>query len=249
MRALRYLICSSHFSESLCSENRATGVAYILNPLFYPDGPKDTRTVRGTKLVLVSAGAFGSPGILERSGIGAKDVLERVGVNQRVDLPGVGENYLGLSAQRPFSSFFLMFTCGFTDHNIIRTQYIASEEAQSLAAIFRYEEGAIDGVSAPLMLTRALQLTQCRCSCGRGVWKVQERDLNAQVRKSLTLGYDFLINNIQLSSSIDAGIKWRPTPSEVTELGPDFQEYWESYFTNAPDKPVLWMGINSSCVH
>ena len=51
--------------------------------------------MQGTKLVLVSAGAFGSPGILERSGIGAKDVLERVGVKQRVDLPGVGENYQG----------------------------------------------------------------------------------------------------------------------------------------------------------
>jgi alcohol oxidase len=61
--------------------------------------------VRGTKLVLVCAGAFGSPGILERSGIGAKDVLERVGVKQRVDLPGVGENYLGLFVQPRFSSF------------------------------------------------------------------------------------------------------------------------------------------------
>ena len=86
----------------LFSENRATGVAYTLNPLFHPDGLRDTRTVRGTKLVLVSAGAFGSPGILERSGIGAKDVLERVGVEQRVDLHGVGENYQGFSAQQLF---------------------------------------------------------------------------------------------------------------------------------------------------
>ena len=77
------------------SENRATGVAYSLNLLFHPDGSIDTRIVRGTKSVLISAGAFGSPGILERSGIGAKDVLERVGVKQRIDLPGVGENYQG----------------------------------------------------------------------------------------------------------------------------------------------------------
>jgi alcohol oxidase len=60
-----------------------------------PDGPGETRIVQATKLVLVSAGAFGSPGILERSGIGAKDVLERVGVKQRIDLFGVGENYQG----------------------------------------------------------------------------------------------------------------------------------------------------------
>ena len=51
-----------------------------------------------------------------------------------------------------------------------------------------------------------------------------------------------------LPSSLDAGIKWRPTPSEVAELGPEFQEYWDSYFANATDKPVLWMGIASTCV-
>jgi alcohol oxidase len=77
------------------SENRATGVAFTLNPLFHPDGPIETSTVRGTRLVVLSAGSFGTPGILERSGIGAKHVLEGVSVKQRVDLPGVGENYQG----------------------------------------------------------------------------------------------------------------------------------------------------------
>ena len=82
--------------ESPRSENRATGVAFTLNPLFHPDAsPIETRTVRATKLVVLSAGSFGSPGILERSGIGAKSVLNSVGVKQRVDLPGVGENYQG----------------------------------------------------------------------------------------------------------------------------------------------------------
>ncbi|KAH9055340.1 GMC oxidoreductase-domain-containing protein, partial [Lactarius vividus] len=153
-------------------ENRATGVAYALNPLFHPDGPKDTRTVRGTKLVLVSAGSFGSPGILERSGIGAKGVLERVGVKQRIDLPGVGENY--------------------QDHNVLFLEFFAADEAQTMDAIFRNEEGALD------------------------------------------------------KASIDAGIKWRPKPSEVAELGPEFQKYWDLYFANAPDKPVLWVGIGSA---
>ncbi|KAH9017281.1 alcohol oxidase-like protein [Lactarius hengduanensis] len=170
-------------------ENRATGVAYALNPLLHPDGPLDTRTVRGTRLVLVSAGAFGSPGILERSGIGAKDVLERAGVNQRVDLPGVGEDY--------------------QDHNVLFIKYFAADEAQSLAAIFRNEEGAIDAAAAHFGKTR---------------------------------------KEICTHNSIDAGIKWRPTPSEVAELGPEFQEYWDSYFANAADKPVLWMGISSTFV-
>ena len=51
-----------------------------------------------------------------------------------------------------------------------------------------------------------------------------------------------------LSSALDAGIKWRPKSSEVAELGPEFQEYWESHFSNAPDKPVLWFGIFSAFV-
>ena len=45
--------------------------------------------------LLSSAGSFSTPGILERSGIGAKGVLEGVGVKQRVNLPGVGEDYQG----------------------------------------------------------------------------------------------------------------------------------------------------------
>lgn len=72
------------------------GVEYAANPIFQPDADKtQLRTVRAKRLVVVSAGTFGSPGILERSGIGAKDVLAKAGVEQVVDLPGVGENYQG----------------------------------------------------------------------------------------------------------------------------------------------------------
>ncbi|KAI9432495.1 alcohol oxidase-like protein [Lactarius indigo] len=178
------------------NENRATGVAYALNPLLHPDGPGETRTVRGTKLVLISAGAFGSPAILERSGIGAKDVLERVGVKQRVNLPGVGENY--------------------QDHNNFDHKYFAADEAQSLDAVFRNMEGAIDGVPlASIPPLRAAEFGKTK-------------------------------KEISTQSPLDAGIKWRPKPSEVAELGPEFQEYWNSYFANAPDKPVLRIGMFSA---
>lgn len=42
--------------------------------------------------VIVSAGAFGSPLLLMRSGIGPADELARAGVEVRHDLPGVGRN-------------------------------------------------------------------------------------------------------------------------------------------------------------
>jgi choline dehydrogenase len=42
--------------------------------------------------VVVAAGAYCSPAILLRSGIGATDDLRRVGIDTRIDLPGVGEH-------------------------------------------------------------------------------------------------------------------------------------------------------------
>ena len=66
-------------------------------------------------------------------------------------------------------------------------------------------------------------------------------------------GYaDALLISFQLtmimSSVVDAGIKWRPEPSELAEFGPEFKEVWDSYYANAPDKPVLFMGAISACV-
>ena len=52
---------------------------------------------RALRLVVFPAGAFGSPAILGRSGIGSKDVLTRNNIQQLVDLPRVGEHYMGSS--------------------------------------------------------------------------------------------------------------------------------------------------------
>lgn len=101
--------------------------------------------MRGTRLVLISAGTFGSPGILERSGIGAKDVLEYVGVKQRVNLPGVGKNYQGFPVQWPSLTVDFNVSVS-TDHNALIAKYFAADKAQSLDAIFRKEDGAIDSM-------------------------------------------------------------------------------------------------------
>ena len=42
--------------------------------------------------VVVAAGAYASPGILQRSGVGPAQVLAEFGIGVVVDLPGVGEN-------------------------------------------------------------------------------------------------------------------------------------------------------------
>ena len=73
---------------------------YVQNPRVHKNANvEEVVTARAKRLVVVSGGAFGSPVILERSGVGAKAVLEKYGVEQIVDLPGVGENYQGLLFQ------------------------------------------------------------------------------------------------------------------------------------------------------
>ena len=51
-----------------------------------------SETIRAQREVILSAGAIGSPQLLQLSGIGAADELRAVGVQPRHDLPGVGRN-------------------------------------------------------------------------------------------------------------------------------------------------------------
>src|SRR5689334_21270958 len=53
----------------------------------------DGNVVRANRVV-VAGGAYHSPAILQRSGVGAADALGAVGVTPVLDLPGVGENLL-----------------------------------------------------------------------------------------------------------------------------------------------------------
>jgi alcohol oxidase len=80
-----------------CRGTRAVGIEYVQNPRQHTTASAlEVTTARAKHLVVLSAGSFGSPTILERSGIGAKAVLEKNGVKQLVDLPGVGEKYQGM---------------------------------------------------------------------------------------------------------------------------------------------------------
>lgn len=75
--------------DDKASPPRATGIEYRIS------GSNDTevRTVRARKLVVVAAGALGTPQILERSGVGNKKLLQSHSIQVISDLPGVGENY------------------------------------------------------------------------------------------------------------------------------------------------------------
>jgi choline dehydrogenase len=69
----------------LLVDGRAVGVAYRTE-----DGVE--RELLAEREVVLSAGAIGSPQLLQLSGIGPRDALDHAGVEVRHELPGVGRN-------------------------------------------------------------------------------------------------------------------------------------------------------------
>ncbi|KAF8556499.1 alcohol oxidase [Imleria badia] len=107
----------------IIENGRAVGVEYTTDAISFPGVSSELVTVKASKLVVVSGGAFGSPSILERSGIGAPSVLEKKNIPVLVDLPGVGENYqdhLGVCPAFYASDETETMNDIWTDPNIIR---------------------------------------------------------------------------------------------------------------------------------
>ncbi|KAI5836369.1 alcohol oxidase-like protein [Schizophyllum commune Tattone D] len=167
----------------LDADNKATGVEYVNDTVLRPNADQTVKSAHAKRLVIVAAGAFGSPTILERSGVGNPEILKPLGIDVKVDLPGVGENY--------------------QDHNVVFVPYYAADDADTMDALFRAEKEEVDKWAK--------------------VWTEEGKGLIAH-------------------NGIDAGIKMRPTPAELKAMGKPFEERWKTYFENAPDKPVIWIG-------
>lgn len=94
-----HVLVEKQVIKILLEGKKAVGVEYQTNPKFMANpeflhaGYTSPRTVRARKLVVSSAGANGTPLILERSGIGNADILKKAGVEVVEDLPGVGNDY------------------------------------------------------------------------------------------------------------------------------------------------------------
>ncbi len=73
----------------LCFEgDRVTGVTG-----YYRSSSRSAATLTAEQEVILSAGAFNSPKLLELSGIGAADRLRPLGIDVVADVPAVGENF------------------------------------------------------------------------------------------------------------------------------------------------------------
>lgn len=67
-------------------------------------------------------------------------MLQRNGIPQVVDLPGVGEHYMG----KDILVEFRIFAEHLLDHGVIGTLFHASENSDTLDVLFRDEEAQLE---------------------------------------------------------------------------------------------------------
>jgi choline dehydrogenase-like flavoprotein len=88
---------------------------------------EDGTIISSTKEVILSAGTFQSPGLLELSGIGSKATLTQAGIQIRYQLPGVGENLH--DHPRAIASYILKPGFVGVDRLKFNTTYVAEQIA------------------------------------------------------------------------------------------------------------------------
>ncbi len=78
------VITKAHTNRILFEDNRAVGIEYLKKGKLHQ--------VKANSEVILSAGAIGSPQILQLSGIGSKELLDKHQIDLIKELPGVGKN-------------------------------------------------------------------------------------------------------------------------------------------------------------
>ena len=78
------VITKAHATRVLTENGRAVGVEYRT--------PQGLRTARARGEVIVSGGTYGSPHLLQLSGLGPADLLSELGITVAREMPGVGAN-------------------------------------------------------------------------------------------------------------------------------------------------------------
>ena len=131
------VLTDTNVNKILINDSRASGVSCIGE-----DG--EEFTLNATKEVLLSSGAFGSPQVLLRSGIGPEQEITKHGIEHKVDLPGVGKNlqdhidYLSVHKYKSLNLFgfslgtiFLKYPYELIKYLLIKTGMFTSTVAEA----------------------------------------------------------------------------------------------------------------------
>ena len=131
------VLTDTNVNKILVNDSRATGVSCI-------GEEGEEFTLNATKEVLLSSGAFGSPQVLLRSGIGPEQEITKHGIEHKVDLPGVGKNlqdhidYLSVHKYKSLNLFgfslgtiFLKYPYELIKYLLIKTGMFTSTVAEA----------------------------------------------------------------------------------------------------------------------
>ncbi|KAG8700332.1 hypothetical protein FRC09_006017 [Ceratobasidium sp. 395] len=88
-----HVLTKSKVTRVVFDGTKATGVEVIANKDQTPDADQTPRVITARRLVVISAGAIGSPMVLQRSGVGCAERLSKLGIHVVSDLPDVGRHY------------------------------------------------------------------------------------------------------------------------------------------------------------
>lgn len=136
-RANLQVLTNAHVEKVLTQKDggstKATGVQ------FTHDGTSKKALAR--KEVILAAGVFQSPKLLELSGIGNEELLKKHGIDVVEPLPGVGENL--------------------HDHTIVYTGFKASDDVATLDSLIRQEPEALQQAMQEYGATQSGPLSSC----------------------------------------------------------------------------------------
>lgn len=131
------VLTNAHVEKVLTQKE--SGATKAIGVQFTQNG--ESKTVLAMKEVIIAAGVFQSPKILELSGIGNKQLLTKHGIDVVEHLPGVGENL--------------------QDHAIVYTGFKAVDDVATLDSLIRQEPEALQQAMQEYGATQSGPLSSC----------------------------------------------------------------------------------------
>jgi alcohol oxidase len=126
-----------------------------------------------------------------------------------------------------------------TDHNLVFSPFIASEDADTLDVLFWGEEDQLEReCNLSRELTKYINGLDSLFRSMASIWRwANGTQVGPELQPILSPRSHVHVN----ISAIDSGIKIRPNEDDLKAM-PEFQERWKGYFQNSPDKPVMAIG-------